>query len=430
MTASMPDTAPANPVAPLRSLDDARARDAADPMRHFRECFALPDDGRIALEANSIGAMPRDVPARVEQVLQAGWRGLGRRGWSEADWLAMPARLGASIAHLIGAGRDDVLVCDSTTVNLFKLLGHAWRVRAGGYRILTEAVNFSTDLHVAEGFARFVRENGGRCELVRAGSRDAVLAALDEGDVAIAMLTHTDYRNGEAWPLGPTTKRVRAAGALMLWDLSHSAGALDLDLLGAGADFAVACGYKYLCGGPGGPSPVFVHPRHRDAMPLIQGWMGHAGQPGFGPDYVPAAGVLRLAAGTPPVIANAVFAAAAGIWAGVDRAALGERHRELGSLLLALVDARCGVHGVRVLSPREPSLRGGHVAIAHEGAAAIANALVERGVTVSFRAPDAIRLGVSPLYHNREDLWRAVDCLQDLLASQAWRSPAYQGSRL
>ncbi len=421
MPAKQPDSH--RPV--LRSQQDARERDAADPMRVWRERFALPEDGRVAFEANSIGAMPADAAARVEHLMRSGWRGLGRRGWSESDWLDMPARLGASIAHILGAGREDVLVCDNTTVNLFKLLGHAWRVRRGGFRILTEAGNFSTDLHVAEGFARFVRESGGRCELERAGSREGVLAALATGDVAIAMLTHTDYRHGEAWDLTATTARVRDAGALMLWDLSHSAGALDLDLLGAGADFAVSCGYKYLCGGPGGPSPVFVHPRHRDALPLIPGWMGHAGRPGFGPDYEPAPGVLRLATGTPPVIANAVFGAAADIWAGIDRRALGERHRELGSQLIALLDARCARFGVRVISPRDPERRGGHVAIAHEGAGAIANALVEHGVTVSFRAPDAIRLGVSPLYHNREDIWRAVECLHGLLESDAWRRPQY-----
>ncbi|MEZ5651288.1 MAG: aminotransferase class V-fold PLP-dependent enzyme [Burkholderiaceae bacterium] len=418
------------PAAPLESLANARARDAADPMRGFRARFALPADGRVAFEANSIGAMPADAPARAAAILNEGWRGLGRRGWSEADWLDMPARLGASIAPLIGAGPDDVLVCDNTTTNLFKLLGHAWRQRGDGHVIVTEAANFSTDLHVADGFARFVRESGGRCQLVRADSREAVLAALGDGGVAILMLTHTDYRHGDCWDLAATTARAHAAGALTLWDLSHSAGALDIDLLGADADFAVACGYKYLCGGPGGPSAVFVHPRHRDAMPLIQGWMGHAGRPGFGPDYDPAPGVLRLATGTPPVIANAVFSAAADLWAEVDRAALGARHRELGDLLVALIDARCARHGVRLLSPRDPARRGGHAAIAHEGAAAIANALVAHGVTVSFRAPDAIRFGVSPLYHNREDLWRAVSVLDEILTAQTWRDPAYQGSRL
>ncbi len=401
--------------------------DAADPMSRWRLKFQPCDPGRVALDANSIGPMPGDVPARIDRILKQGWHGLGRRGWSEADWLDKPARLGAAVAHLIGAGADDVLVCDNTTVNLFKLLGHAWRARRQGFRILTEAANFPTDLHVADGFARLISEAGGQAELVRAPSREAVLQRLASADpdIAVVMLTHTDFRDGSAWDLATTTAAAHASGALMLWDLSHSAGAVDIDLLGAGADFAVACGYKYLCGGPGGPSLAFVHPRHREVAPILQGWMGHVGQPGFSPDYQPAPGVLRLATGTPSVVANEVFAAAADIWKQVDRAELAARHRALGDVMIGLLDQQCAGLGVSVLSPRDAAQRGGHVAFSHEGAGPIVQALLARNVTLSFRSPNAVRAGISPLYHNRVDLWDAIAVLRDVLVSGEWRRPEY-----
>lgn len=415
--------------APPLTLDACRALDWLDPLADWRAHFVLPAYPAVRFDANSVGAMAASVPARLADV-QRQWTTLGRRNWAESDWLAQPAALGADVAHLAGAGSADVLVCDNTTLNLVKLLGHAWRLRRQGHRILTEAGNFSADLHAAEGFCRWLEQAGTPAELVTIGSREALADMLDER-TAIVMLTHTDYRDGSAWPLAATTERVHAAGALMLWDLSHSMGALDVDLLDAGADFAVSAGYKYLCGGPGGPAVAFIHPSHHDrAWPMLQGWMGHADQPGFGPRYVPAPGVRCLATGTPPVIANAVFRAVADIWRGIDRIQLAARHRALGDTLIRLLDEQCAGLGVELVSPRDPAARGGHVCFRHPGAAAVVNALGARDVVMSFRAPDAIRAGMSPLYHHHEDAWHAVAALRDVLSSEDWRRPEYQEAKL
>ena len=408
-----------------RTLEDCRARDGRDPLARLRGRFALPEAGRLHFDANSIGAMPADAPERVARLLSECWRGKGRRSWSTEDWLDRPRALGAAISHVIGAAPEDVIVCDSTTVNLFKVLACAWRLRAGGSVILTERHNFPTDMHVAQGFVRLLADLGVEAGIRAAESREELPAMLDR-DVAVLYLTQTDYRSGERWNMAGVNRLARSADALTVWDLSHSAGALDVDLAGDGTDFAVGCGYKYLCGGPGGPAFLYVGPAHQDAAwPAIAGWMGHARWDEFLADYEPAAGVASQLAGTPQVVANEIFGAAADIWRTVSRKEVAAKHESLTGTLIALLEQECSALGARVTSPADYGRRGGHVSFAHPGGGPVAEALAGHGLVASFRHPDSIRLGMSPLYHSHEDVWNAVAIVRHVLEREAWRDPRY-----
>ena len=408
------------------TLADCRALDAADPLAEYRSRFSLPASGALHFDANSIGAMPADVPERVKKLLEEGWRELSRRGWSELDWLDKPKALGAGIAHLLGAESEDVIVCDNTTINLFKILSYAWRIRKSGSVILTEAHNFPTDVFVAEGLQKLLDEMGGDCRLVFAETPEGVLGELGP-ETAILYLTHTDYRSSRRWDMAALTKAAHDNDALTVWDLSHSAGALDIDLMGAGADFAVGCGYKYLCGGPGSPAFLFMHPRvQARSWPTIAGWMGHADFSAFAASFEPHAGVVGQATGTPPVIANEVFAAAVDIWREVSVKEVAAKHRALSATAIRLLEQECGELGVTVASPRDYERQGGHVAFESPGAGSVCEALFDRGMICSFRKPSALRLGLGPLYHSHEDIWRGIQLLKDVLASEVWRDPKYR----
>lgn len=388
----------------------------------MRQRFARPAGEAIYLDGNSIGAMPADAPARVAKVMEHGWRDLRRRSWSTLDWLDRPRLLGEAMAHVVGAGTQDVVFCDGTSVNLYKLLGYAWQLNPGRPSILAESYAFPTDLYVADGLARF---SGGRAKVRRLDAPEDLDAALN-ADVGVLYLSLVDYRSSRRWDMAVVNAKARAAGVLTLWDLSHAAGAIDIDLSGSGADFAVGCGYKYLCGGPGAPALLYVNPRHQErAWPVIAGWMGHADTFKFLPDFAPAPGVRRHLAGSPAVLANEAMAAAADIWKDVKRADLAAKHRSLSELAVALLAQECTAHGVQVASPARYEERGGHVAFSHAGASTVMEALLERGVVCSFRKPDAIRFGLSPVALSHEDVWTAVSRLREVLASGAWREPKY-----
>lgn len=405
------------------TLADCRARDdATHGVGRFAQRFAPGEPGTLYLDASSIGPMPADVPRRMQALLEQGWSGLRRRGWNELDWLQQPRSIAAGIAHLVGARPDDLRIADSTSVNQYKLLRYALAC-AGPHRrvIVAERDVFPSNRYVAEGIAR---AGGAQLRLVDgAGALDAALAP---GDVAVVTLSLVDYRSSERLDMPGVTAAVHRGGALALWDLSHAAGAVAIDLAGSDADLAVGCGYKYLCGGPGAPAFVYVHPRHAQAAwPAVCGWMGHADTFAFEPDYRPAAGADRFLVGTPPVVANAAFAAAADVWREVDPQAMHARHRSLGDTLIALLDEQCAQFGVCVTSPRAHDRRGGHVAVRFDGASALAQALVDRKVVVSARKPDSLRFAVHPLATTHEQLWQAVRVLRDILATAAWRDPTY-----
>jgi kynureninase len=416
---------------------DAAAAHAAT-FDALRRRFAPGAAGTVYLDANSIGPMPADAPARMQAVMDAGWRVARRRSWNELDWLAQPRLLGQALAPVLGAGADDVRVAESTSVNQYRLLRLALALKAPRRVIVAETDVFPSNRYVAEGLAhagdavlRLLPATDGLAadDAALQGMRDAALeAALAPGDVAVVALSAVDYRSSRRHDLARIAQRVHAAGALVLWDLSHAAGAVAVDLRGSDADLAVGCGYKYLCGGPGAPSFVYVHPRWQDASwPAVCGWMGHADTFAFDPAFCPAPGMDRHLVGTPAVLANTAFGAAADIWRDVDPLALDARHRSLTDTLVRLLDEQCAGLGVELASPREHARRGGHVALRFEGAGPLAQALVAHGVVVSARKPDALRLGVHPLTTTHAELWQAVQVLRHLLESGAWREPRFQG---
>ena len=412
-----------------RSLQDCRALDVRDALRSLRGLFTLPE-GVIYLDGNSLGVLPKTTAARMAEAVTKEW-GQGLIGsWNSAGWFDLPRRVGDKIAQLIGAGPGEVVAADSTSVNLYKVLSAALNIAAADAPprklVLSERGNFPTDLYIAESLCR---ERGMRLHLVDA---DDVTAALT-ADVAVLMLTHVNYRTGAMHDMEAITATAHRAGALAVWDLAHSAGAVPVNLHSAKADFAVGCGYKYFNGGPGAPAFVWAHPNHagRSRQPLA-GWWGHAAPFDFTPGYRPAAGIARYLCGSPPILSMTALDC------GLDTllaaqplggmAALRAKSLALTDLFIALVEQRCAGHGLGLATPREPAKRGSQVCLTRQdGAYAIVQALIARGVIGDFRAgnggkqADILRFGLTPLYTGFEDVWQAVGQLRQVLESGEWQ---------
>ncbi|MBS0408401.1 MAG: kynureninase [Proteobacteria bacterium] len=396
------------------SLDLAavRALDASDPLRAFRDRFDLPD-GVIYMDGNSLGPLPRTARAALTRAVDDEWgRGL-IRSWNDAGWIDAPRRVGDRIAGLIGASPGEVVVADSTSVNLFKLAAAAVGARPGRRVILTEAGNFPTDLYIAQGLAAVLP-----AVQVRAVPADEIAAHLGP-DVALLQLSHVHYKSARRHDMAALTTAAQAAGALTLWDLSHSAGAIEVDLNGCNADLAVGCGYKFLNGGPGAPAFLFVAARHQARLvsPLA-GWMGHAAPFDFVDEYRPAPGVERFLCGTPSILALTALEAGVEIAAAVDAQALAAKAKRLIGLFITEVEARCPT--LTLASPRHGP-RGSHVSFAHPEGYRIMRALIARGLIGDFREPDILRFGITPLYLGYEDVWRAAQLIQQVLDAEAWR---------
>ncbi|HEY9324921.1 MAG TPA: kynureninase, partial [Agromyces sp.] len=398
--------------------------DAADPLASFRERFALPD-GVVYLDGNSLGALPRATSAHVERVIAEEW-GTGLiRSWNTAGWFDKPLVLGDRIAPLIGAGTGEVVLGDSTSASLFQVAMAAARLRPDRRVIVSERGNFPTDLYILES----VQALAGAAEPLERRLIDDDGPSLDEvlgDDVAVVVLTHVNYRTGRMYDMVEVTRRVHEAGAIMVWDLCHSVGAVPVDLRAADADFAVGCTYKYLNGGPGSPSFMWVAERHHaDASPAITGWHGHATPFDFDVAYAPAAGVTRFRVGTPQLLSVAALEASLDLWAEVDLDLVREKSLRLTELFISLVDTRLAEWGVEVVTPRQSSRRGSQVALRVDDGCAVMQALIERGVIGDFRAPDLMRFGFAPLYVSHTDVWDAVDALADILKTETWREPRF-----
>ncbi|MBC7956495.1 MAG: kynureninase [Cytophagales bacterium] len=400
---------------------DCLALDAQDPLASLRDRFDLPE-GVIYLDGNSLGVLPRTTAARVQQVVTDEW-GIGLiRSWNTAGWIDLPRRVGNKIAKLVGAGEDELVVADSTSVNLFKVLSAALRITHADSptrrSIVSERSNFPTDLYIAESLAR---ERGLRLVLVEPED----IAQHLNTDLAVLMLTQVNYRTGRLHDMAALTQAAHAAGALTVWDLAHSAGALPVDLRGSNADFAVGCGYKYLNGGPGAPAFVWANARHADRFwQPLSGWMGHAAPFEFTPDYRPAAGIARYLCGTPPVISLAALECGVDTVLAADMTALRRKSITLTELFIELVESRCA--GLQLASPRDSAQRGSQVSFAHPTAGyPMMQALIARGVIGDFRAPDILRFGFTPLYTRFIDVWDAVEHLVQVLHSGEWREPRF-----
>ena len=393
-------------------FSDLPALDAADPLARFRDAFDLPE-GLVYLAGNSLGALPKATVERLDKAVRDEWGGALVHGWTEHDWIGAPERVGGKIARLIGAGADEVVAADSTSVNLYKLIVAAMAAAPERRTLLGVEGEFPTDLYVAEGAVRTL----GSGRHLRLVAREALEHALD-GDVALLLLSHAHYRSAELWDMAALTAQAQAAGALVLWDLSHSTGVAEVDLNGAGADLAVGCGYKYLNGGPGAPAYLFVASRHqaRLASPL-SGWMGHVRPFDFGDGYVPAPGIRRFLCGTPPILSLTALEAGVEVMLQADPAALAVKARRLGDVFLELAAAHCP--HLQPACPGPGRLRGGHVAFRHPQALKISEALAGLGVIGDVRPPDLLRFGLSPLYVSFANVGRAVQALQAALARTA-----------
>ncbi|MEA1673094.1 kynureninase [Nitrospirillum sp. BR 11163] len=396
------------------------ALDRDDPLAEFRDAFEIAD-GVIYLDGNSLGALPKATRARLADVVAREWGGELIRGWNTAGWITMPQRVGDRIASLIGAEADEVIAADSTSVNLFKLATAALALRPGRRVIVTEPGNFPTDLYILQGVHDLL---GDRVDL-RVVEPDRIEQALD-ADTALLLLTQVHYKTGRIHDMARLTAKAHAAGALALWDLSHSAGAIDVNLNAAGADLAVGCGYKYLNGGPGAPAFLFVAKRHQARLRSpLSGWMGHATPFTFGDDYVPAPGVERMLCGTPPILGLAALEVGVDLMASADRRAIRAKSMALGDLFIRLVEHACPDQ-FTLHSPRDAQARGSQVSFGHADGYAIMQALIARGVIGDFRAPDVIRFGFAPLYVRYVDVYDAAMHLKDIMDSGAWRDAAYQ----
>ncbi|HEX2499319.1 MAG TPA: kynureninase, partial [Actinomycetes bacterium] len=402
----------------MRDRAEAQALDRADPLRHLRERFELPD-GLIYLDGNSLGPLPVRVRDRLARVVDGEWGRDLIASWNKHDWIGLPARVGARIAQLIGAPPDSVVVGDSTTVQLFKLLVAATRLRPDRRVLVTDPGNFPTDSYIVASVARLAGLELRWCD------PEDVAASLDHS-VAAVELSHVDYRTGRMYDAAEITAAVQEAGAVVLWDLCHSAGAVPVDLHGWDADLAVGCGYKYLNGGPGAPAFGYIHHRWHDILDQpITGWMGHAAPFALERAYRPAPGVARMLAGTPPILSMSALDAALDAFDGVSMTDVRAKSLALTDYFVALVEDRLFEHGVTVEVPRAHDRRGSQGCLRHPGAYGLVQALIARGVVGDFRDPDYARFGFTPLYLRFVDVWDAVEHMAQVLSAGEWEAPEY-----
>lgn len=404
---------------------DTEKMDGADPIAHLRDRFTLPE-GDIYLDGNSLGALPLGVMERLERAVLKEWGQGLIRSWNDADWYPAPQRAAAAIARLIGAGADEVIVCDSTSVNLFKVLIGALRMRKDRKIIVSEIGNFPTDVYINAEAAKIMG-----CELRCVMPEEVEQAIEDAGEnLAAVQLTHVHYKTGRVYDMAGITKRVQELGGLAIWDLAHSAGALPVDLNACNADFAIGCGYKYLNGGPGAPAFVFVAKRHIEAMNQpLPGWHGHAEPFAFTQTYKPHPGIDRMLTGTASQLATLALETALKVFEDVDMNVLRQKNMALGDLFIALAEQELGGMGFNLASPKDPKARGSQVSLTHENGYAIMQAVIARGVVGDFRAPDILRFGFAAPYVRYVDIWDAVAHIRDVMETAEWKRPEFNERR-
>lgn len=399
------------------TVDEATRLDAADPLAFARERFRLPED-IIYLDGNSLGPLPAATPLAVKRTMEQQWGKDLIASWNKHGWIDWPTNVAAKLAPLMGAEPNELLIADSTSVCLFKLVSAAAGARPERRTILTQKANFPTDTYVAQGVADMLGLE------LKAVAADKVLKAINR-DTAVVTLTHVDYRSAGIHDMRAINDAAHAADALTVWDLSHTAGALEVDLNAAGCDLAVGCGYKYLNGGPGAPAFIFVASRLQDALrPPLQGWMGHAEPFAFDEAYRPAEGMARFLTGTPSILALAALFVGLSTFDGIAMSDLQAKSRKLSQLFIDEVEARCGSE-VTLASPRDAASRGSHVVFAHPNGYAVMQALIARRVIGDFRAPDLMRFGFAPLYNSFAEIVAAAQTLADILATREWDQPRF-----
>ena len=402
------------------NCSDCETLDHNDPLAGKRGRFLIPE-GLNYLDGNSLGVLPRGVAERVGTAVRRHWGESLIKSWNDHGWFTLAQKVGDRIARLIGAPQASVIAGDTISINLFKLLGAALKLNAGRKIILSDSGNFPSDLYVAQGM-RDLLDDGYVLKIVEP---EDVETAINR-DVAVVMLTEVDYRSARLHDMRALTAMAHAAGALTIWDLAHSAGATQVDLTRANADFALGCTYKYLNGGPGAPAFLYVRPDLQDRVqPPLIGWWGHVSPFAFDPDYRPAPGILRNQCGTQPILSMVALDAALDVWDDVDMGELRQKSVALCQMFVDLAEARCGQHGVRLFGPRDVQKRGSHVSLHCPEGYAVMQALIANHVVGDFRAPDMIRFGFTPLYTRYVDVWDAIDVLARILDQRLWDQPRF-----
>ena len=402
------------------------ALDAEDSLAPLRAQFALPA-GVIYLDGNSLGARPVAALERAQAVIAQEWGDGLIRSWNSAGWRDLPQRLGNRLASLIGAGDDEVVVTDTTSINLFKVLGAALKVQAGRAPernvIVSGSSNFPTDLYIAQGLMDLLQQ-GYSLRLV--DSPEALAQAIDQ-DVAVVLLTHVNYKTGYMHDMAALTALIHECGALAIWDLAHSAGAVPVDLRQADADYAIGCTYKYLNGGPGSQAFAWVSPKLCDlvAQPL-SGWFGHVRQFDMESGYEPSKGIARYLCGTQPITSLAMVECGLDIFAQTDMLSLRRKSLALTDLFIQLVEERCAAHDLTLITPREHAKRGSHVSFEHPQGYAVIQALIARGVIGDYREPRIMRFGFTPLYTSFTEVFDAVQILGEILDQETWAQAQFQ----
>ena len=401
--------------------DQALSFDATDTLKHKRSEFSIPE-GMIYLDGNSLGVLPKAAVARVKHAVEIEWGQDLIASWNKHGWWELPRVTGNKIARLIGAPPDSVVVADSISINLFKVLTAALAKNRSRKVILSDSGNFPSDLYVAQGLTQFMND-GHELKVVEP---EAMMDAINE-DVAVVMLTEVDFRSARRHDMKAVTAAAHKAGALIIWDLAHSAGAIPIDLMAANADFAVGCTYKYLNGGPGSPAFVFVHPRlQNDVNSALVGWRAHASSFAFSTDFVPAPGIARMECGTQGVLSGQALDAVMDTWADVDMVNVYSKAQKMCALFVELAETQCGQFGVKLYGSRDFDKRGSHVCLRHPEAYAVMQALISKRVIGDFRSPDMMRFGFAPLYNSFSDVWDAVEVLHNMLDKRLWDVPQFR----
>lgn len=402
-------------------ITDLQIADQPDPLRHCREAFDLPD-GILYMNGNSLGPLPHAARDAVAKAVSDEWgKGL-IRSWNTADWYSLPSTTGAKIAPLIGAKAHEVICADTVSINIFKLAAAAVKMRPGRHVILTEAGNFPTDGYMLDGLADML----GKPFEVRRVAREDIEEHLTE-EVALLLLTHVHYVSGAMFDMAAMSTAAHTVGALTLWDLSHSTGAVPVALRQSGADFAVGCGYKYLNGGPGAPAFLYVSHEHLNALQQpLTGWFSHSAPFAFEDSYTPAADMRKCLTGTTGVLGMVALSAALDVWHGVNIIEVRKKSVDLSTLFIDLFESELAHHGFQLVTPRTQAERGSHVTFTHTNGYAIMQACIDAGVIGDFRAPNALRFGFAPLYQSYADIAVAVDRIKEVMEQSRWRHPDYQ----
>lgn len=399
--------------------------DQQDPLASLKAHFELPA-GVLYMDGNSLGVLPKAAAARSAQVIQKEWGQGLIRSWNDAGWFDLPSRLGDKLGQLIGAGAGQVVVTDTTSLNLFKSLAAALRIQqhAAPQRkvIVSERDNFPTDLYMIQGMIDLLQQ-GYEMRLV---DEDLSLAQALDDTVAVLLLSHVNYRTGYLYDMESVTAQAHATGALTIWDLAHSAGAVPVDLTRSNADFAVGCTYKYLNGGPGAPAYIWVAPRHTDSFwQPLSGWWGHQRPFDMAVAYEPAGGIRRYLCGTQPIVSLSLVECGLDISLQANMNDVRQKSLALGDLFIELVEQRCTDHPLTLITPREHAHRGSHISVRHPNGYAVMQALIARGVIGDYREPEVLRFGLTPLYLGYTDVWDAVEILKEVLDSKVWQQPEF-----